>query len=131
MIDEYIEKWLTKARNDIKVAENELGFENEEIITEAICFHAQQAAEKFLKAFLIARNIEFGRTHNLEYLLKLCINEDTDFETLDAGNLSFYAVEVRYPDNFYIPSVEESKECIDIARNIMSVVLSKLEYEKK
>jgi len=128
MMDDYVEKWLAKAHNDIRVAENELSFETAEIVTEAVCFHAQQAAEKYLKAFLISKNIEFGKTHNLEFLVELCIKEDVDFKSLDVGNLSFYAVEVRYPDNFYIPSIEEAESCIDVAKNIMTVVLKKL-YE--
>lgn len=127
MTDEYVEKWLIKARNDIKVAENELSFNKNEIITEAVCFHAQQAAEKFLKAYLITKNIDFGKTHNLEYLIELCSKEDADFKTLDTGNLSFYAVEARYPDNFYIPSTEEAEGCMILAKKIMEAVLEKLE----
>lgn len=127
MMDEYVQKWIIKARNDIKVAENELSFNNEDIVTEAVCFHAQQAVEKFLKAYLITKNVEFGKTHNLEYLVELCTKEDNSFKTLDMGNLSFYAVEVRYPDNFYVPSIEEAKNCINIAKNVMMVVLDKLE----
>ena len=92
MTDEYVEKWLTKARNDIKVAENELSFKVSEIVTEAVCFQAQQAAEKFLKAYLITKNVKFGKTHNLEFLIELCSKVDADFQTLDMGNLSFYAV---------------------------------------
>ena len=101
---EYLKKWLIKANNDLKVAENEIRLPPKETVTEAVCFHSQQAVEKFLKAYLITRNIEFGKTHNLEFLLELCIKEDKEFEEIDVGNLSFYSVEVRYPDEFiYLP----------------------------
>jgi len=43
----------------------------EEIVTDAVCFHCQQAVEKLLKAYLISKNVEFGRIHDLETLLKL------------------------------------------------------------
>jgi len=80
MIDEYVKKWLIKANNDLKVAENEMKLPPEEMVTEAVCFHSQQAVEKILKAYLITKNVEFGKTHNLEYLLELCVKEDSEFE---------------------------------------------------
>ena len=49
MIDEYVKKWLIKANNDLEVAENLMKLSSEEAINEAICFHSQQAVEKFLK----------------------------------------------------------------------------------
>jgi HEPN domain-containing protein len=126
MMDEYVKKWLIKAMGDLKVAENETKLPLEDVVTEAICFHSQQAVEKFLKAFLITKNVEFGKTHNLEFLIELCGKEDKEFRKVDVGDLSFYAVEVRYPDEFYTPSVEEAKECLKIAKMVKEFVMSKL-----
>ena len=70
MINEYVKKWLIKANNDLKVVENLMKLSSEETITEAMCFYSQQAVEKFLKAYLITKNVEFGKTYNLEYLLE-------------------------------------------------------------
>jgi HEPN domain-containing protein len=123
---EYVNKWLIKANNDLKVAENEIKLPQEDMVTEAICFHSQQAVEKFLKAHLITKNVEFGKTHNLEFLLELCSKQDKDFGKIDVGNLSFYSVEVRYPNEFHIPSGDEAKSCISIARRVKEVVLKKL-----
>ncbi len=95
MIDEYIEKWIIKAVNDLKVAEHELRQPADEIVTDAICFHCQQAVKKLLKACLASKNIDFGKTHNLEFLLERCLETDPDFKEVDVGNLSFYAVEIR------------------------------------
>ncbi len=53
--------------------------------------------------------------------------QDTIFENINVGNLSFYAVEVRYPDEFYIPSVEEAKECFRIASNVRDSMMKELE----
>ncbi len=47
MIDQYLKNWLIKAHRDFRAAENELGIESEDILTDVICFHSQQAAEKF------------------------------------------------------------------------------------
>lgn len=123
---EYVRKWLIKANNDLKVAENEIRLPPNETVTEAICFHSQQAVEKFLKAYLITKGVEFGKTHNLEYLLELCVKEDKGFEEIDVGNLSFYSVEVRYPDEFYIPTLDEAKESVKIARKVKEFVLKKV-----
>ena len=123
---EYVKKWLIKANNDLKVAENEIRLPPNETVTEAICFHSQQAVEKFLKAYLITRTVEFGKTHNLEFLLELCIKQDKEFKEINVGNLSFYSVEVRYPDEFYIPTLDEAKESVKIARKVKEFVLKKV-----
>jgi hypothetical protein len=59
-------------------------------------------------------------------LLQICIEADNDFLQVDVGNLSFYAVEVRYPDDFYIPTEQEAKECLEIARKVKEFVFEKL-----
>jgi HEPN domain-containing protein len=126
MIDDYIEKWIIKAVNDLKVAEHELRQPADEIVTDAICFHCQQGVEKQLKAYLASKNIDFGKTHNLEFLLERCLEIDHDFKEVDVGNLSFYAVEIRYPDEFYIPSIAEAKECFSIASKDKDFLLKKI-----
>lgn len=130
MNDDYVKKWVMKAINDINVAKHELTQPDSEMVTDAICFHCQQSVEKFLKAYLILENIEIGKTHNLEYLLELCKNQDLDFEKLDVGNLSFYAVTVRYPDEFYMPSVQEAKESFKIASIVRDFILRKLKLDE-
>jgi HEPN domain-containing protein len=126
MIDDYLGKWLIKANNDLKVAENEIQLAPQDMVTDAICFHCQQAVEKYLKAFLIFKQIDFDKSHKLEYLLELCIEKDIDFSQIELGDLSFYAVEVRYPDDFYIPTENEARENLDIARKVKEFILQKL-----
>ncbi|HLP57942.1 MAG TPA: HEPN domain-containing protein [Candidatus Deferrimicrobium sp.] len=126
MIDEYLEKWLIKANNDLKVAENESHLTPQDMVTDAICFHSQQAVEKYLKAFLIFNKIDFDKSHKLEYLLELCIEADNDFSQVDIGDLSFYAVEVRYPDDFYIPTEKEAKDSLEIAIKVKQFIFQKL-----
>ncbi len=128
MIDDYTKKWVIKAINDFKISEHELKQPEKEMVTDAICFHCQQAVEKLIKAYLASKNIDFGKTHNLEFLLELCIRQDPVFKNLSVGNLSFYTVEIRYPDEFYMPSVAEAKECFNIASKAKEFLLNKLEY---
>ena len=129
MIDEYLEKWLIKAHNDLKVAENEIELTPEDMVTDAICFHSQQAVEKYLKAYLVFKKIDFDKTHNLEFLLELCIEKDEDFSQIDVEGLSFFAVEARYPDDFYIPTEEEARECLEKARKVKDFVFTKLDIK--
>ncbi len=78
---EYILKWFKKAESDLKVAEYILT--SEEPPTDAICFHCQQAVEKYFKAYLTYKDVRAKKTHDLEVLLNLCIEEDKEFGNLD------------------------------------------------
>ena len=63
--NDYLKNWLFRANEDILVIENL--FESEpETFASSICFHAQQAVEKFLKAFLVYHEIDFPKSHDLD-----------------------------------------------------------------
>ena len=126
MIGENTKKWIVKAMEDYRIAGHELTFPDEDIATSPVCFHCQQVTEKLLKAYLIAKHIDFEKTHDLEHLLELCIEQEIEFKNLDVGNLTSYAVEARYPDEFYIPSVEEAKKCFEIASRVKNFIFKKL-----
>ena len=88
--------WLRHARSDLAVAE---GPAAEEVLIETLCYHAQQAAEKSLKAVLVHYGIEFPYTHNIARLIT--IGRDSNLQWRDdldeAAELTQYAVESRYP----------------------------------
>lgn len=111
---EIIEKWLIKADRDLLTIKHE--FANEDPITDSICFHAQQSVEKYLKAFLIYHQIDFPKTHDIARLLNLCTSINPDFINLkELIQLTDYAVELRYPDDFYIPDLSEAHKAFDLA----------------
>jgi HEPN domain-containing protein len=62
-----------------------------------VCFHAQQAAEKYLKAFLVSHGIEAEKTHDLERLLETCLERDPGLTVLhsDCQQLTDYAMDSR------------------------------------
>ena len=66
---------------------------------EIVCFHAQQAAEKMLKCFLVLNEVEPPYTHNLKLLLDMCAEIESEFSNLEreAITLSQYGVLPRYP----------------------------------
>ena len=127
MIEKEVKNWLVKAFNDYRTAEKLIGFPDEEVITDTLCFHCQQFVEKALKAFLVHWKVDFERVHSLEYLVKLCTDKDPSFDWLYevARKLSDYAVEIRYPDEFYIPTVDEARECFDIVRKVKDFIFKK------
>jgi HEPN domain-containing protein len=94
-----------------------------------ICFHFQQAAEKYFKAFIVAFDLEFRKVHDLGLLLKVCSNVDASLEGLreDCEFLSAFYSEARYPvhwpTNF---SREETENAFHAADRIRLVIRSKL-----
>ena len=87
-------------------------------LTYSACFHAQQCAEKYIKALLVARGREFPKTHDLLTLDTLCAEEGVflGLTPSQLGALSAKAVRVRYPGE--APTVEESREAIEIAKTV-------------
>jgi uncharacterized protein YecE (DUF72 family) len=72
--------------------------------------------------------MKFKRKTQLKIQFAFTVN-DEDFEKLydiKAESLTPYAVEIRYPDEFYFPSLEEAKEAIKIAEEVKSFVIEKL-----
>jgi HEPN domain-containing protein len=91
-------EWVEKAEGDFATAQRELRARKKPNY-DAVCFHAQQCAEKYLKAMLQETGIVFGKTHNLIILLNLVLAVDTSWEMMhpQLQILNGYAVEVRYP----------------------------------
>lgn len=124
---EEVKKWIEIANIDFYSAKELLN--SDEPLTLTACFHSQQAIEKYLKAYLVFKNKEFTKTHNISELLKLCIDIDIEFEILKElkiYELTIYATHIRYPDNFYIPTLDEAKEAIELAEKTKEFVLKKL-----
>ena len=103
---ERAELLLAKAKDD-KTLLDEIIL-NEKVRDEIIGFHAQQAAEKLLKALLMAKNISYRRTHDLRELIDLIRDNDIEFpeSLMEIRTLSPFAVEFRYD---YIPLEEEEE----------------------
>lgn len=97
---ESIRHWCIKGDHDLIAARRLLADETE--VADVICFHAQQAVEKYLKAHLVSVGREIEKTHDLSRLLECCAAYDPDFNRLydftDA--LTRYAGEARYPDKW-------------------------------
>ena len=102
---DYLQQWLNKAESDLETARILSDAEVEDYF--ACAFHSQQAAEKFLKAFLVRHQVEFRKTHDLDELLTLADSIDPSLRH-EVGScvwLSPYGVEFRYPGEY--PAVDQ------------------------
>ena len=129
-MEELIRGWIAKAESDLKTARDEMNTDRP--ATDTICFHAQQCVEKYLKAYLIFHQTHFSKTHNISKLIKLCSDIIPDFDILTQLNvdkLTIYAVELRYPDDFYFPTVEEARSSIEMATQAKNFIREKLKSE--
>ena len=118
--------WIRFAKSDLITAKHM--FDNvypKEI--EISCYHTQQCAEKSLKAYLISKNIEPPRTHDLVELNNLCMIYDSDFLTIQqyCVFLNPYGVNVRYPnelavDDFLTKSaIENAQKIFEFCDNLI------------
>jgi HEPN domain-containing protein len=91
-------EWVTKAEGDFATAEREAAVTVNPNY-DAVCFDAQQCAEKYLKARLQESGVLFGKTHDLPTLLNLTLAIESTWSTHlgDMQTLSTYAVAYRYP----------------------------------
>lgn len=120
--------WLAKAESDLLAARRLLAAGGP---FDAVCFHAQQACEKALKAALAWADQPIPRTHNLEELQAVCaasLGEPAAarLRSLDLSQLTPYAVETRYDAEFW-PDRDTAAEACDIAERLMSLVPSWLD----
>lgn len=91
-------EWITKAEGDLATAWREMRARKSPNFDSA-CFHAQQCAEKYLKALLQEAGVSFGKTHNLSLLLDQLHDLYPVLELLrpTLATLTAFAVEYRYP----------------------------------
>jgi HEPN domain-containing protein len=116
---EIAKQWLAKANNDLLNADNNL--KSDDVPFDTVCFHCQQAAEKLLKAYLVGRAQPYPITHDLFLILEKILPLNTEAEHLRdwLAILMPYAVEIRYPDDLYMPSQEDAKEARDAADKVL------------
>jgi HEPN domain-containing protein len=128
-LKDYVRLWLDKASNDLKNAEIILMAQVESPPLDPVCFHCQLGAEKFIKAFLVYQGKQFPFSHNLADLVAICIQVDEAFASIQrkAEMLTPFAVEIRYPDDFYTPTVAEANEAYAIATEIRDFILARLD----
>jgi HEPN domain-containing protein len=119
-------EWFEKGNHDLEDARrlfNAGGY------PDTICFHCHQAAEKYLKGFLVLNNKKFRRIHDLVIFLEDCSKINKEFkEVLDeCKKLNKYYIESRYPIETPVSYSEtETKEALEKAEKIVSFITTKI-----
>lgn len=116
------EEWIFKAEQDLESAQ--ILITSVKPLYDVAVYHTQQAAEKALKSFLAYKEQKIEKIHHLVILVGLCQQLDEDFSILkdDAIFLNPYATLYRYPEGDPMPSIEETREAIEIAKKILDFV---------
>ncbi|MEK7329339.1 MAG: HEPN domain-containing protein [Candidatus Eisenbacteria bacterium] len=122
-------RWFVKASSDLRAAEVLLGATPP--FVEHALFHAQQAAEKAVKGFLVWHGRPFRKVHDLREVGGAALALDASLEPVlrRAARLSPFAGVFRYPTDMGEPTVEEARDALALAREVYDVVLSRLPEE--
>ena len=112
-------EWLNRARSNLAKATS--AFETPQVYLEDLCFDAQQAAEKAIKAVLIHLDVRFPYVHDLAQLLALVeqTGQSVPESVRRAASLSDYAVETRYPGLSEPVIGQEYDEAVAIAEEVV------------
>lgn len=123
--------WIDIAERDFAGIDATLNYQLVDIFDLA-CYHAQQCAEKYLKAYLNEQGIALNKTHELQILLNQCLAADASFSSI-LGQCSFlnpYVIIFRYPGDPTIPAVPPTRTRAQLAQqaaaDIRAFVRSKL-----
>jgi len=113
-----VQEWLKYSQNDL-ISARHLYEDLYPKQIEVACYLSQQSAEKALKGYMLFKDTEPPKTHNLIELCQICIKHDSTFsEIIDAcADLTPYGVAVRYPNELAVDEVI-TKSAIDKAQVI-------------
>jgi HEPN domain-containing protein len=112
-------EWLRRARGNLAHARVSAG--SPDILYEDLCFDAQQAAEKAIKAVLISRRLPFPRTHVIVELLTLVHDAGivVPSPVRESARLTRYAVQARYPGAAEDVTAAEHSQAVAIAETVV------------
>ena len=111
-----VRQWVWKADSDLQAATYILQL-GEDGPTDAVCFHAQQCIEKYVKAFLVLAGIEFPWTHNLGVLIAYLPQQiRLSLTPEEQERLTNYATTTRYPGDYEPIAVAEARQAVRLAR---------------
>ena len=118
--------WIAKAGNDLLCIRNNLAAS--QVPADAVCFHAQQAAEKAIKALIAARALAPQRTHDLTTLLNDAHAAGWSVDPLrePCEVVNPYSVTARYPGVHLDPTLAEARTCAAAGETVVRIVTSML-----
>ena len=111
-------EWVLKAENDLKTAAHTLKM-GQGCPTDTVCFHAQQCAEKYIKAVLVLEGVDFPKTHDIEKLSGLLPRGVLEtWSAEEQRRLTLYATMTRYPGDYEPIPLKEAQNAVRITRRV-------------
>ena len=125
-----VRDWIVKAEEDFEAART-LTRKRTHRLNNVVCFHAQQCAEKYLKALLTKHRISFPKTHDLIELLELTKIVAVTLELLrsDLEYLQPYAVDFRYPGDF--ATRREALRALRLTSHVRDIIHNQIQLSSK
>ena len=123
-------EWLKKADEDFNFASLNLDDPSNPFYAQ-ICYHFQQASEKYLKAYIVAYKLKFMKIHDLLELLRICTEREASFSSLsqECEFLTDYYIDTRYPVCWPTKvNRKEAKEAKSFAEKIGDFVKNSLSF---
>jgi len=119
-------EWIRFAQDDLETAQAMLRVAPPRL--RAALFHAQQAAEKALKGFLVYHGVTSPITYHVGVLLDLCSRIDPSLDEAlgSAVELTQFAVRFRYPGEPDVPTPEETRQWVETAAGVVRHVRERL-----
>jgi len=111
-------EWKLKAEEDFQAAIFLLK-SGKQCPTAAVGFHAQQCVEKYLKAVLVLKNMEFPKTHDIERLVGLLpLDVIVTLPVSEQRTLTVYGTATRYPGDCEPVSTQDARKAVSAARRV-------------
>jgi len=127
-ITKRVREWLRHADEDLRLARHAFKLKSA-VPYKLIAYHAQQCAEKCLKAYLAYKKIDFPYTHNISLLLEILPpSADWSNDLWNAGLLSSYAITARYPGKDKVTK-KEAVRAVSLADTVQKTVIKALAQE--
>lgn len=122
-----VKEWITFADEDFEFAS--IILDDKDKFYSKICFHLQQAGEKYIKAYIVGFDLGLKKIHNLRTLMEICAKKDNSFEELreDCIFLNAFYIDTRYPAFYPVGATKDDAEkARQAAKRIGNFVKEKL-----
>jgi HEPN domain-containing protein len=128
-LESQVYRWIEIAEEDLLLAKHAFSLKSN-IPYRLICYHAQQCAEKYIKAFLVSKFIDFPYTHSINALIKLVPQEFNLITTLESAfTLTNYAVARRYPGEYQDIKKDDAINSVKLAELVKKNICELLEKD--
>jgi len=120
-------EWLVKAEQDYQTAET-MSRKKKTPVPDVVGFHSQQCIEKYLKALLVLKRLDFPKTHDLIELLEIAIKREPllDIYRPELRILNPFSVQFRYPGES--ATIEESRKALKVMRRVRKFLKERFSF---